>query len=128
MRSINSPLNIIPILYGHIMIGFHTVFLNYYYLDQTLFYWVYLAEKKMQKRMYSIKLHTNPREPYSQTCGSDLWYVTYASRSGFLHTSNLLCEKIWGENPTLLSGKCSIFFLSVELGLASETKRQFFST
>lgn len=81
----------------------------------------------MQKRMHSVKLHTNARELCSQTCGSDLCYVTYASLYGFLHASKLLCVKIWGENPTLLSEKSGNFFLSAELSLGSETERKFFS-
>lgn len=75
----------------------------------------------MQKRMDSIKSYTSAREPCSQTRGSDLCYAAYVSWYGYLHTSNLLCEKIWAENPTLSSGKSSICFLSVELAFASET-------
>lgn len=78
--------------------------------------------------MHSIKSPTSARKYCCQTCGSDLCFVAHASWYGFLHTSNLLCEKVWGEDPTSLSGKGNNFFSPVELRLASETERQFFST
>lgn len=66
-------------------------------LDQTLFYWVYLAEKKMRKRMHSIKSHTSAREPCSQTCGDEICVMLLILHGMDLCTLLTFCVRRSGE-------------------------------